>query len=336
MSIEFRQLRHVLALADLGSFAGAAVALRISQPALSRSIQAVEQRLATALFERRRTGTVPTDTGRLFIERARQVVALAESLGREALADRAFHYGHVAVGSGPYPAQMVLGPAVARFTGANPRVTVRLLVHDWDELLRSLQRREIEFLVAETSTLEQERGLEIEPLATHPLYLVARRGHPLAGRPVVTVADAVAFPIVSLSRIAPRFLEPVRAAQRHARERGVAARAFPAVECNALDAVLQMVRNSETIMAAALPGIARELERGELVLLGTESWLHLRYGIVKLKAQACSAAAESLLGFVREAERAAAREEERLAARWAGDRGPGRGPPKRAPRKRRR
>lgn len=317
MSIEFRQLRHVLALADLGSFARAAAALRISQPALSRSIQGVEQRLGTVLFERRRTGTAPTDTGRLFIERARQVVALAESLGREALADRLFHYGHVAVGAGPYPAQMVLGPAVARFTAANPHVTARLLVHDWEELLRSLQRREIEFLVAETSTLEQERGLEIEPLATHPLYLAARRGHPLAGHSGVTVAEAVAYPIVSLSRIAPRFLEPVRAAQRQARERGAAARAFPAVECNALDAVLQMVRNSETIMAAALPGIARELECGELVLLGTESWLHLRYGIVKLRAHACSAAAESLLGFIREAERAAALEEERLVARWA-------------------
>jgi len=320
MSIELRQLRHVLALADLGSFARAAVALRISQPALSRSIQGVEQRLATTLFDRRPSGTVPTDTGRLFIERARQVVALAESLDRDALADRLFHYGHVAVGAGPYPAQMVLGPAVARFTATNPRVTVRLLVHDWDELLRSLQRREIEFLVAETSTLEQERSLEIEPLATHPLYLSARRGHPLAGRPGVTVADAVAFPIVSLTRIAPRILEPVRAAQRRAHERGAAARAFPAVECNALDAMLQMVRNSEAIMAAPLPGIARELERGEIVLLGTESWLHLRYGIVTLRAHARSAAAESLLGFIREAERATALEEERLVARWATNR----------------
>lgn len=317
MSIEFRQLRNALALADLGSFARAAVALRISQPALSRSIQGLEQRLGTLLFERRPAGTLPTDAGRLFIERARQVVALAESLDREALADRAFHYGHVAVGAGPYPAQMVLGPAVARFTDANPRVTARLLVEDWDELLHSLQRREIEFFVAETSTVEQDRGLLIESAATHPLYLVARSGHPLAGRSDVTVADAVAYPIVSLSRIAPRILEPVRAAQRQARERGVAARAFPAVECNALDAVLQIVRNSDAVMAAALPSIARELERRELALLGSESWLYLRYGIVKLRAHACSAAAESLLGFIREAERATALEEQRLVARWA-------------------
>lgn len=317
MSIEFRQLRNALALADLGSFARAAVALRISQPALSRSIQGLERRLGTTLFDRQPAGTVPTDTGRLFIERARHVVALAESLDREALADRVFHYGHVAVGSGPYPAKMVLGAAVARFIDANPRVTARLLVDDWDELLRSLQRREIEFFVAETSTLVQERGLLVEPMAAHPLYLVARSAHPLAGRSDVTVADAVAFPIVSLTRIAPRILEPVRAAQRRARERGSAARAFPAVECNSLDAVLQMVRNSDAVMAAALPGIARELDRGELALLGTESWLHLRYGIVRLSAHACSAAAESLLGLIREAERATVLEEERLVARWA-------------------
>lgn len=316
MSLEFRQLRHVLALADLGSFARAAIALRLSQPALSRSIQGVEARLGTPLFERLRSGTVPTDAGRLLILRARQIVQMAESLDRQVFADRELQHEHVCVGVGPYPAQTIMSLALARLVGANPGVTVQLLVRNWDDLLRGLQRQEIDFFLAETSTLEKESRLAIEQMAAHPLYFVARSKHPLAGRRGVTAPDTFAHPLVSLSRISPRVLEPMRAARRKAREQGVLARSFPAVECNALDVATQVVRNSDAIMVATLPSVSRELESGELVLLGSEPWLHLRYGIVRLKGHTLGAAAEMLVELLREAERATTLEEERLVSRW--------------------
>jgi DNA-binding transcriptional LysR family regulator len=314
MSLEFRQLRHVLALADLGSFARAAGALRLSQPALSRSIQGVEARLGTPLFERLRSGTVPTDAGRLLILRARQVVQMAESLDRQLFADREQQHEHVCVGVGPYPAQTIMSLALARLIGANPGVTAQVLVRNWDDLLRGLQRQDIDFFVAETSTLDNETRLAIEPMAAHPLYFVARSAHPLAGRRGLTAADAFAHPLISLSRISPRILEPMRAAQRKARERGVPVRSFPAVECNALGVAMQIVRNSDAIMVATLPSVSRELESGDLVLLGSEPWLNLRYGIVRLKGHPLGAAAEKLVELVREAERATTLEEERLVS----------------------
>lgn len=320
MSLELRQLRHLLALADYGSFARAAEALELSQPALSRSIQAVEDMLGAVLFQRRSSGTVPTDAGRLFVERARQVVQLADSLDREALSERVFQYGKVTVGSGPYPAQTIIADALARFTDASPRVTARVLVRDWDDLLRSLQRSEVDFFVAETSTMEKDPGLAIERLAEHPLYFVARAGHALAGRHGVTAAETLAYPMVALSRISPRVLEPMRLAQRRALDAGILPRAFPAAECGAQGVATQIVRGSDAIMAAALPSIARELERRELVVLGSEPWLHLHYGIVKLKGRPLGAEAERLLACVIEAERASTLEEDRLVARWAPNR----------------
>ncbi len=152
--------------------------------------------------------------------------------------------------------------ALARLISANPGVTAQLLVRNWDDLLRSLRRQEIDFFVAETSTLEKESRLAIEPMAAHPLYFVARSGHPLAGRRGVTAAETFAHPLVSLSRISPRVLEPMRAAQRKAREQGVPVRSFPAVECNALGVAMQVVRNSDAIMVATLPSVSRELESG--------------------------------------------------------------------------
>ena len=317
MSLELRQLRHVLALADLGSFARAAVALQISQPALSRSIQGVERALGAPLFRRQRSGTFPTDAGRLFIERARQVVALANTLDRQGQADRVFQYGRVTIGSGPYPAHTVLAPALARFVVACPHVTAALQVRDWDELMQGLQRREIDFFVAETSTLEKEAHLAVEPMGLHALYFVARSGHPLAGRRDVTTVEALAYPIVSPGRIPPRVLEPVRSAQRVAQQRGIVPRAFPAAECASLGALVRIVPGTDAIMAVSLGSIRGELERGEFVLLGTEPWLHLRYGIVRLRGVPASPEAEQLAALVRESERAAVAAEERLIARWA-------------------
>jgi DNA-binding transcriptional LysR family regulator len=317
MSLEFRELRHVLALADLGSFARAAGAMRLSQPALSRSIQGVEGKLGTPLFERLRSGTVPTDAGRLLILRARQIVQMAESLDRQVFAEREQQHEHVCVGVGPYPAQTIMSLALARLISTSPGVTAQLLVGNWDDLLRSLQRQDIEFFVAETSTLEKDSRLVIEPMAAHPLFFVARSGHPLAGRRGVTAAEAFAHPLVSLSRISPRVLEPMRAARHKAREQGALAHSFPAVECNALGVVLQIVRNSDAIMVATLPSVSNEIESGELVALGSERWLHLRYGIVRLKGHAPGVAAEKLIELVREAERVTTLEEKRLVTRWA-------------------
>lgn len=336
MPIELRQLHHVLALADLGSFARAAASLRLSQPALTRSIQRVEGVLGAPLFLRRRSGTLPTDAGWLFIDRARQVAQMSESLTQEALADRAFQYGHVVAGSGPYPAETVLAPAIARFIGAGTHVTAQLVVGDWDDLARKLERREIEFFVAETSTLQKDPHFAIQPMAAHPLYLVARGGHPLAGRRNVSMAEAFAYPLVSPSRVPPRILEAMRAIQRGARAAGAKLRAFPAAECASLGVAAAIVGDSDAIMAAPLACIAADLDRRRLVVLGSEPWLKLHYGIVELRGSPRSAAARRLVELVRAQELEVTLEEQRLVTRWTGDRGLARDPPRPARRKRRR
>ena len=75
----------------------------------------------------------------------------------------------------------MLADALARFVADYPRVIVRVMMRDWDELLRRLRAREIEFFVAEISTFGSENDLEVEPLEAHPTFILARRGHPARG-----------------------------------------------------------------------------------------------------------------------------------------------------------
>lgn len=317
MTFELQQLRQVIALAEHGSFVRAAAALHVSQPALSRSIQGLERRFGSELFVRSSGGVVPTDLGRLYIERARDVLRMADELDREAVTHGALRTGRVSVGGGPYPTESFLGPAAVRFVEQHPRVSVQLHARDWDELLRQLRSRELDFFVAETSTLQREPDLDVEPMSgPHPLYFVARAGHPLAGRAAVTTVDIFAWPFATPGRIAPRILDPLLAAHRAAVQRGLAPRPFPSIQCNGLAPVKRILASSDAITGSILSCIATELEAGQFVLLGTEPWLHLQYGVVSLKGRPSTQAAERFRTLVLEAEREAAREEERLAARF--------------------
>lgn len=316
MSLELRQLRHVLALAEHGSFSRAAPALGLSQPAVSRSVQALEREVGEPLFQRTSLGVAPTDVGRLYIQRARDVVSLADDLERSAVRGRNLQSGRVTIGAGVYPAESILGRATAEFASRFPGISIELRVTNWDDLLRLLRSRELDFFVAETSTLQGEQDLAVGPMSPHPLYFVARQAHPLAGRRNVTATDILAWPFATASRIPPRILAPLLVAKRKSPDPAAAGRVFPAITCNALATLKRVVEGSDSITAVTLSCLAEELEAGTWAVLGTAPWLHVHYGIVSLKGRPMTHAAERFRDIVVETEVAVTRQEQRLIARW--------------------
>lgn len=314
MPFELRQLRYVLAVAEHGSLGRAADALGMTQPALTRSLQVLEHEAGTPLFERTKSGVLPTDEGRLFLDRAREIVHAADELDRRTRRLRPADAGSVTIGVGPYPAEALMPAVLARFVATRAHSQLRVLTRDWDELLRRLRAREIDFFVAETSTLEGEPDLDVEPLVPHPLYMVARSGHPLAHGGPVRPAELFAYPLLAQSRIPPRAFGPFVEARVHAES---AKRPFPAVEFANFRVAKRLVMTSDAIAGFPYPEVADEVAQGELVLLLSEPWLLLRYGIVALKGRALGDAARDLRECVREAEADFVREEARLLARGA-------------------
>jgi DNA-binding transcriptional LysR family regulator len=320
MALELQHLRQIVALAQHGTFVRAAAALHISQPALSRSIQGIEKHLCAALFERTGSGAVPTDLGRLYIARAHDLLHLSDELERELLGRRTVKSGHVTAGAGPFIAESVVSRAAAACTQQYPRVTLRIIARHWDGLLRLLRSRELDFFVAEVSTLQQEQDIEIAPMSdVHPFYFVARSTHPLAGKAPVAATDTFGWPFVAPNRIPPRALDPMLTAQRAATDRQLAARPFPSIECGELATVKRIIEHSDAITAFTLTCIAWELKSGRYALLGREPWMFLRYGIVTLKGRPLSDAAERFRDFVMDAETAVSLEEKELLEHWGPD-----------------
>src|SRR5258708_25552433 len=75
--MELRHLRYFVAVAEEGSFLGAASRLRVAQPALSKQIHDLEHEVGVKLFERRPRGTRVTPAGEAFLRHAREALESA-------------------------------------------------------------------------------------------------------------------------------------------------------------------------------------------------------------------------------------------------------------------
>lgn len=115
MDISSRNLGYLLTLAEFRHFGRAAESLGISQPALSRSLQALESEFGVRLFERnRRDGVEPTVFGKLLIERGRSLLTQSEELIREIELLKGLESGELTVSSGMYPAVLSVARALRR------------------------------------------------------------------------------------------------------------------------------------------------------------------------------------------------------------------------------
>lgn len=81
--MELRQIRHLIAVAETGSFTKASDRVAISQPALSASIAKLEAELDVQLLERNRSKITPTPAGRRFLERANSILLECSAMKAE-------------------------------------------------------------------------------------------------------------------------------------------------------------------------------------------------------------------------------------------------------------
>src|SRR5262245_50741079 len=133
--MDLRRLNHVVALADELHFARAAERVHLSQPAFSRSIQAIDSEFGLRLFEREGGEIRPTPAGEFVIERARRLLFQARGVQRDVDLYRRSELGDTAFGVGPMPAASLMQLVLSQLRGLYPKVGVRVEVGNWEQLL---------------------------------------------------------------------------------------------------------------------------------------------------------------------------------------------------------
>lgn len=175
------ELQAFLAAAEAQSFSGAARRLYLTQPAVSRQIQALEKRLRVELFERQGGGIVLTESGRDLLPLARQMVDLALHIEETMAERRGVVSGYLKIGCTTTPGKYILPWLVGAFCKQYPNVKISIEVIRRSDLVPRLQREEINF--GAMSGRIDNSDLIYDELMEDELVLVVPAGHPLAAEP---------------------------------------------------------------------------------------------------------------------------------------------------------
>lgn len=192
--MELSQLRYFLQVAERGNFTRAAEDLMISQPALSRSIQKLEEELGQPVFERKTRTLSLTDAGTLLQARAQQVLSILEDTKAEITDDG--QSGRIRVGAIPTIAPYFLPEILRRFSNEFPKATLIVQENTTDVLLKSCTQGEIDLAILALPV--PAKYLEVEELFEEELFLVLPPGHPLAEKSRIRPSDVEPFPFVLL------------------------------------------------------------------------------------------------------------------------------------------
>ncbi|WP_239482184.1 LysR family transcriptional regulator [Zestomonas insulae] len=291
-----RQLRHFAALAENGSFVAAADVVGLSQPAFSRSIQALEHSLDCQLVDRSSRELRLTAQGLLVLEHAQRLLLGAHKLRNELVQFNGLSAGELRFGCGPTPAQALIPEALADFVRAYPGIQIDWEINHWDALSKRLLEEQLEFFVADARDFLGDPLYQVQVLSPSIGCFFCNSGHPLLARASLTLSDVMQFPLV-----APRLSPSSRRAMARVSGRGD----FRAtVECGQFDAILRIVERSQAIGVATRQALQAPNERGALVELRLDDLPELRfsYGIIRRAGKLVSPAAQAMIAAIVEAD----------------------------------
>ncbi|MCB1490596.1 MAG: LysR family transcriptional regulator [Rhodobiaceae bacterium] len=192
--MDTRKLTHFVEVVDQGSISKAAERLRISQPALTKSLRVLETELDVKLLERSSTGVTVTEFGRSLYAHARAVAAEIEHAHAEIRRLSGGEKGYLRIGVLPSVSSTLLSRAVASLAMREPDLSIYVSEAPHYELMLALRRREFDFVIAMTDRFDSDEGLRQRIILRDQLRIIARAGHPLDGKDPVTCADLVGFP----------------------------------------------------------------------------------------------------------------------------------------------
>lgn len=308
-----RHLEHVLALADHGHFGRAASAIGLSQPALSRSLAALERQLGVRLFDRSAGGVEPTVYGRIVIDRARDVSAELGVLEQELSRTRGLDQGSLSVSLGPFPGVLSGQSALAGMVAEHPAIRCRVRTGGPRQVASDVMSGLCDLGMGELSGAEIRDELETRHLASCPVYLCCRKGHPILSLTRASIEDAAAYPWACTripGRIRP-FMPTGSVRGGHWDE--VSGDFVPAIESDLVGYFAELTQGSDVLVVSTLTMVASHLTSGAIAVAPfSEPWIRLNYGFIHRRHRQLPPAAVKFIELARQAEAQIKQREEAL------------------------
>jgi len=187
--------------------------LHISQPAVSKHVQALEADVGVPLVQRVGKRVDLTEAGRLVQQYAEQMLALGEETRRAVLDLQGVQRGTLRLGATSTPGFYLLPPVLAAFTQAYPGITLAVEIANSGQVVAGVLQRAWDLGVV--SGTPAEAPLHVQPYCRDTLVLIVPPTHRLAAQPTVTLADLVGETWILRAAGSPSGQEVERALQAH-------------------------------------------------------------------------------------------------------------------------
>lgn len=191
------QLRHLIGLAATGSFSQAAEKLHLTQPALSRSIKALEDELGQSLFDRIGHKNELTTFGTHIVQRARVLVDEANELRQTSVRLQKGDMGQFRIGMGSGPGAMLMTPLLMLMATNHPKAHIDISRGSTTLLVQALRERLLDALILDIRSMQPSADLKVDVCQEMTGAFMCRPGHPLANKTSVTFAELRRYPVAS-------------------------------------------------------------------------------------------------------------------------------------------
>jgi LysR family hydrogen peroxide-inducible transcriptional activator len=197
--MEIRQLEYFVAIAETGGFSRAAERCNVTQPSLSQQIKKLEREIGQPLFDRLNRGVVLTNSGRMLLPRAIQILGELQDIKVEMQSDNQDDSGSLSVGFIPTIAPFVLPSVIRRFSQDFPKASLQVHEDLTDALINKIITAELD--VGITSLPIKNKMIKTEELLTEQLFVAASRKYDIVSQASIRVKELDDFPFIALSEV---------------------------------------------------------------------------------------------------------------------------------------
>ncbi len=261
--VTMAQVRALLAVSDLGSYAGASAATGLTQPSLHRAIGDLSIALKRTLVERRGKGIALTDQGRRTARAFRLARAELEAGFAELASLQGRETGRIVIGAMPLSRARLLPAAVAAFHRAHPHVAINVIEGSFHELIEPLRDGVIDLMIGALRNPAPGNDLEQRALFKDRPVVIGRKGHPLKNAEFAQASPSLAV-LGSYPWVMPAKGTPLRTEwERMFADAGLSLPEVP-IECGSVMMIRQLLLDSNFLTLLSPDQVAVELEAGWL------------------------------------------------------------------------
>lgn len=254
------------------NFTKAATELYITQPAVSKHIQELEETYKTKLFERNGSKIALTPAGKILLKYTKSIFDIYREIDFEMSSFNAERQGLLRLGASTTISQYIISPVLASFHQKQKDIKVNLLNGNTEQIENALINKEIEIGIVEGHSKNQ--SIKYIPFLKDELVLVCNSNNPLVKQNEISVNDLKSMKFITRER-GSGTLEVIEFALKKA---GLKFSDLQIeMQLGSTESIKSYLLNSDCFAFMSIHAVSKELKNKELIVLDVENLSVERY-----------------------------------------------------------